>query len=395
MTKFMCDLPWVHLSVMPHGVTSICCEANHQDHISHATTDGKLVPIHSNSIDNVINSDSYKQIRLQMLNGKIPDACVGCWKTEKAGGVSKRIKDSSWQRDWSKVTNQDGSIIPNIRTIELRLGNYCNLRCRSCNAESSTQWIKEYNQFKNKIDLPSNWDYVKENKNFDWSWTDDPQFYKKLFDNSPELEYIFISGGEPFLVPEHFNWLQNLVNNNKTDITLSYHTNLNYNLDKIKSQLNMLYQFKKVILNLSIDDVGPRNTYIRNPSNWNLTVKNLLEITKQYPNFNVRVCQTINAYNFMYVEDLYNFLPKNTVLYYNHIHEPSYQSANILNIEYRKEKLKSLDLPSHLITDLQRYAKQKHTKKNQKTFLKFTKLLDKNRNESFENLFPKTLEALT
>ena len=394
MSKFLCDLPWAHLSVMPHGVTSVCCEANHHNHMSHAKTNGNLVPIHNNSIDDVINSDSYKQIRLDMLNGKVPETCKGCYKTEKAGGTSKRITDSEWKYDWKERTGKDGSIDLDIRSVELRLGNYCNLRCRSCNAESSTSWIKEYNLLKNKIDLPSDWDLLQQSKNFDWSWTDDDDFYNKLFDASPNLENIFISGGEPFLVPKHFDWLSKLVKNNKTNINLSYHTNLNYDLNKIRSQLEMMSNFKSVRLNLSIDDIGARNTYIRNPSNWNLTVKNLLEIQEKYKTFKLRVCQTINAYNFMYVEDLYNFLPKGIDLYYNHIHEPAYQSANILNIEHRKNKIQSLNLPYWLLNDLQRYTKQKHTKKNQKTFLKFTKLLDKSRNESFEKLFPKTVEAL-
>ena len=28
-TRFLCDLPWKHLSVHPHGVCSVCCVANH------------------------------------------------------------------------------------------------------------------------------------------------------------------------------------------------------------------------------------------------------------------------------------------------------------------------------------------------------------------------------
>ena len=74
-----------------------------------------------------------------MLAGKIPDSCMGCKKIEDGGGRSKRIRDSIWKDDWSKVTAEDGTITPNLRSIELRLGNHCNLRCRSCNAESSTQ----------------------------------------------------------------------------------------------------------------------------------------------------------------------------------------------------------------------------------------------------------------
>ena len=33
-TRFLCDLPWKHLSVHPHGVCSVCCVINHKDAIN-------------------------------------------------------------------------------------------------------------------------------------------------------------------------------------------------------------------------------------------------------------------------------------------------------------------------------------------------------------------------
>ena len=67
-----------------------------------------------------------------MVEGKVPPACKTCWDVEEAGGVSKRQKDSHYKVDVDKSTKPDGSIAVDLMNVELRLGNYCNLKCRSC-----------------------------------------------------------------------------------------------------------------------------------------------------------------------------------------------------------------------------------------------------------------------
>ena len=393
--SFLCDLPWIHLSVMPHGVTSICCEANHKNNKSHAVDQhNNLVPIHNNSVEDVVNSESYKQIREAMLAGRVPEACKGCHKIEKAGGVSKRLKDSSWKFDWKSRTAPDGSITPDIRALEIRLGNLCNLKCRSCNAESSSSWIPEYYKFKDQIPLASGYEWIKKKPEFTHAWTEDPDFYEKILNASPNLENIYISGGEPFLVPKHFDFIKRLRDSGNTDLHISYHTNLNYDIEKLRPHLDVLRDFRSVKLNLSIDDVGERNSYIRNPSNWDLTIKNLDYFHKQ-TDLEIEICQTVNVYNFMYIEELYKLI-KDIPIYYNHVHAPAYQSAFVLDLDKRKQKLSEVKniIPENLYNGLMQYNEIPSDPETVSLFTRYTKMLDQSRKENFEQIFPKTASSL-
>lgn len=404
MTKFLCDLPWVHFSIFPHGTTSVCCETVHERATGHGynTVDGerRLLGIKDNSIADIVNNDNYKRIRREMLAGKIPDACMGCKKIEDAGGKSKRQKDSYWKEDWTKVTNPDGSITPDIRSIELRLGNHCNLKCRSCNAESSTLWITDYNAVKDQVPLASNYDNIKSQDIYSFDWPESDEFYDDLLQHIDNIQELHISGGEPFLVPKHFKLLDILKQNHKTSINIGYHTNLNYDLDRIMPSLSVLKDFKNVRFNLSIDDVGERNTYIRNPSNWKLTVDNLNRIQQELPNINLLVCQTISAYNFMYVEQLSEFFQENNIQlyhYYNHVHSPDYLTPYVIPSDIRKQKILSIKgkVSDRLWQDLHgRYYNDVEYQDDQRIFRKFTLALDKRRRENFGDTFPELAKVI-
>lgn len=398
--RFLCNLPWDHLSVHPHSTCSVCCEAKHNndapgDAISRVNGKDLHHSVKTDSLDTIINSDNYKTIRKEMLEGKIPSACEGCWKTEQAGGQSKRLRESWRDLDHDLLTASDGSIKPDLFTVELRLGNYCNLKCRSCNAESSTSWISDYHKLKNKVNLPSGFDALSTSSVTNYDWVDDPKFYDDLIKNAPNIKSFFISGGEPFLVPKHFYLLERLIEEGRTDIEISYHTNLNYNISKLQSSLELLKQFNKVTLNLSIDDVGKRNSYMRAGSKWELMIKNLHIFYKEYP-FRYNITQTFNAYNFFYAEELELFLKEEGIdisIFPNHVHAPAYLSPNIFSKDQRQEKISSIKgkVSDRLYQDL--YGRYYNSDPNglYNDFVKFTKEVDKVRFERYDELFSESI----
>ena len=108
-----------------------------------------------------------------MVAGEVPPACKTCHDVELAGGRSKRQKDSFYNTDVDKSTKPDGTIKVDLRNVEIRLGNYCNLRCRSCNAESSTSWITDYMKLKDEVNFPSNYDELQTMKYTNYDWVED------------------------------------------------------------------------------------------------------------------------------------------------------------------------------------------------------------------------------
>lgn len=398
--KFLCSFAWNHLSVMPHGVSSICCVADHSYFNSAAVTDGERLSLKDSSIVQIINSDSYKKIRSDMLNGTVPRACQGCKRIEDNGGLSKRLKEGIDNTiDYEKITFNDGLIKPDLSHIELRLGNYCNLKCRACNAESSTSWIQDYNLLKDKVRLPSDFDGIKTNSQTYYEWCEDPAFYDELLRYSPNMKALHVSGGEPFLVPKHFYILEKLISAGKTDIQIYYITNLNYDFDKLKPALDLLTKFKFVSISFSIDDVGDRNGYIRKNSDWELMMQNLARFKAEYPSFILSVTQTVMVYNFMYVEQLYQYLSETLLMpdyniRLNHVHSPDYLSALVIPKEVRQAKLESVKavLPKRMYNELlgQYYNSDENMLWDE--FTKTTDIVDVVRKENVRELFPALFE---
>lgn len=399
MSKFICDFPWIHLSTFPQGNCTICCVAEHSGkengHSWNKNLLGKTktLTVMNSSIPDIVNCDNYKSIRLDMLADKIPPACSGCHKVEQAGGKSKRQHETTRNLDHAGLTAPDGSITPDLRHIELRLGNFCNLKCRSCNADSSTSWIQDYYKLKDTVDLASGYHWIKSNPDFSFDWVDDESFYDRLIEVAPNLEQIHISGGEPFLVPTHFKLLERLVREGRTDLAIHYHTNLNYKFDKIKPALDLLTNFREVHISFSIDDVNERNTYIRSLSDWDLMIKNLKLITDNYK-FVFRITQTVSVYNFLYVEELEEYLKKegiNIRINLNHVHSPDYLDANILPIAVRQEKINSLHGKLSVQNWQDLYGNYFNTEANGRWdyFKHFTAELDTVRNESLHQHFNK------
>ena len=395
-SKFLCNLPWEHISVHPHGNCSVCCEANWNSFQSTAATNGESHNINE-GIDTIMNSEHYRQIRKEMVEGKVPEACIKCHQVEEAGGKSKRQFVSEKPIDFS--IEEDGSIKVDLKNVELRLGNFCNLKCRGCNAESSTSWIKDYYKLKDQVRLPSDYENLLKSKSVDYSWTDKESFYDDLIDKSRNMELLQISGGEPFLVDKHAYLVDRLVEEGIAEnLTVSYITNANYNFDKIKPTLDRLKAFKSVNISISLDDVGSRNTYMRSLSNWNLTIKNIKRYYEEY-NFNYTITQTFNIFNFLYAEELYNFLQEEGVgmdINMNHITDPDYMSINMLSKEVRQQKIDSLkgNIPQHMYDSL--YGNYYNTEQTDLvgTFLEVTEAIDKVRRESFKDTFPKLYNTI-
>jgi sulfatase maturation enzyme AslB (radical SAM superfamily) len=399
MSKFICDFPWIHLSTFPQGNCTVCCVAEHtgknNGHSWNKTFLGntQTLTVTNSTIPEIVNCDNYKSIRLDMLADKIPPACAGCYKVEQAGGKSKRQSETHRNLDYQALTAKDGSIVPDLRHIELRLGNHCNLKCRSCNADSSTSWIQDYYKLKDTVELASGYHWIKTNPDFSFDWVDDELFYDKLIEVAPNLEQIHISGGEPFLVPTHFKLLEKLIAEGSTDIAIHYHTNLNYKFEKVKKALDLLTNFREVHISFSIDDVGERNTYIRSLSDWDLMIKNLKLITENYK-FIFRITQTVSVYNFLYVEELEQYLKNEKInirIHLNHVHSPDYLMANVLPKEIRQQKINSIYgmIDERLWQDLYGHYFTPEANGRWDYFKYFTTNVDSIRNESLNNHFTK------
>jgi hypothetical protein len=343
----LCVLPWMHLASHPNGGVSLCCRSNHTNAISWAKKgdSNSLALFDNSSLDEVINSKKFIQVRQEMIEGKRPVECEGCWRDEDAGIESKRQYEN---KRWAHIIDQleKTAVIrrPNYRYIELRLGNVCNNACLTCNSYSSSKWYPD--EKKIAKDLP--WFKLRPLENF--KWFENPNFYDELTKYSEGVEEIYINGGEPTLIKAHYRYLQNLINNGTAQkVHLVYSLNM---MDIPDNLVDLWKSFKKVTVNASIDDLYERNYYIRYPTQWDETIASIEKLNK-VNNVYWHVTQTVSILN---IDNLHNFTNwlKNTynkVPHHNYVLYPNYLSIAALSDSY-KQKL--IDFYSDKLEDYQR-----------------------------------------
>ena len=386
ISKTFCVLPWIHLASHPNGGVSLCCRSNHTDAISWAKSAGSkdLLTLEKNSLEEIVNSETFTRVRSDMLEGIRPLECEGCWKDENLGLESKRQYEN---KRWSKVIPllDKSSIIKSIdyRYIELRLGNLCNNACITCNSYSSSKWYKDEEFIAKKLD----WFELRPLENF--KWFQDTEFYDNLFEVSNNVEEIYINGGEPTLITAHFNFLNRLIDQNKSsNVTLVYSLNLMSIPDKL---IELWTKFKKVIVNCSIDDLEDRNYYIRWPTKWTDVISSL-EKLNSLGNVEWHVTQTVSLLNIDNLDEVYNWLKTryNKVPHHNYVLYPNYLSLSAIPDDF-KEQLRyyykgKLDVNKH--SELMQKLEIEHDQTLTKKAYDFLCTLDQSRKLNYKDYLP-------
>jgi glutamate-1-semialdehyde 2,1-aminomutase len=197
-------------------------------------------------------------------------------------------------RSWNRENDYDLEQ-RKLKYLEIALGNYCNLKCRTCSGLLSTTWYDDDNSlapyYKDRKKHKSIVNVVKD-------WT---------VEEFSDIEEIKFTGGEPMLHPNFIKILDLILSTGREGlIKLDIFTNASWvPTDKI---LDRLKQFNKVVINLSVDGIGIVNDYIRAPSEWNTvdaSVRKWLEIEQECQDtFIVKWLPCINLYNIWQFGDM-------------------------------------------------------------------------------------------
>jgi organic radical activating enzyme len=261
------------LFISTTGKVSNCCIQNQRDDVNWDTVDD-LQQLY-------YNVRLLKSVKESLDNNQEHPACDRCWKREKLGLDSKRIRDG--QHQYSK----------NIEYIDLRLTNKCNLQCRMCNPSLSSQL--------NNISINLLDKNIKHNL---FPPVDNNQYaLEKVLDlilELPSVKTISLAGGEPFLMPEVEEFLCRLVEKKKFNINLKFFTNCTIVKPKI---LNVIKKFKSVELNCSIDGVDKELEYQRYPAKWKSIEKNFNTLyNESSDSFKVNITPTLTLLNLVTVD---------------------------------------------------------------------------------------------
>jgi MoaA/NifB/PqqE/SkfB family radical SAM enzyme len=322
-----CVLPWISLETSPIGTVRPCCLA-----IDEIVDDsGKKFKLIESTFDEIQSSRHLTILRQQFLDGHQPDTCRRCWAEEDAGRTSKRMHTLERLKHMGISDHWTADAKP-LMFLDLKLGNICNLKCRICGSwSSSTFATEELNFIANRSQKKTSFHYQMLK---DGAWPrNSERFWNELDSAMSEVRYIEFTGGEPFMIREHFDLLQRLVDRGYAhQIEIHYNTNgTQYPGDAE----DIWRHFRHVEIAFSIDDVGERFEYQRTNAEWsevNHNIELFRQMRSRNRNITLQVCCTINAFNVMYLSDVAQWIERQDFdfVYWNMLHDPYYFSiANL------------------------------------------------------------------
>jgi len=239
---------------------------------------------------NLYNHTNLKNLRHALVNGIRDLSCDNCWKAEKVGmnslrqGLTGRFLGEI--KNLKKTVNRDYSIDKlDIRYLDIRFNNKCNLKCRTCGPGFSSSWYNDY------VELNPKFPVIKK--------LSSNVRVEDITDILDTVTDIYFAGGEPLVTDEHYEVLDYLIKNNRTDVIISYNTNFSKLTYKNYNVLDYWSKFKKINVAASLDGSYARGEYIRKNLIWKTVVKNRKALLKlPHVNFTINCTLSVmNAYN--------------------------------------------------------------------------------------------------
>ncbi len=369
----ICPLPWTHLEVDVNGGASPCClyKGNIPD-----------VKVYETSLKEIQKHQYMEDLRTQFRNGEKPSGCANCWAEEDAGKTSKRM--NSLYKMKKSLQNWTPNSELALKFIDFKLGNVCNLKCRICGSWSSSKWAQE------ELDYGENPVARKHLTEGGWP-KKHPQFFEDVKEDLADAEYFEFTGGEPFMIHNHFKMLEYCVEKGYAK-NQDIHYNTNGTQLPQREIFDLWKHFKHVEIAFSIDDVGEPFEYQRYGANWKEVNYNLNQFKiYQTVNMEFQICSTINIFNIFSLAKLVlwvrQFEPK--FFYVNTCFEPDYfniqtlpkQIKNIVNARY--SNLKDFEGTLRYMNSVHKDSEQIRKQRKERILL-----ADNYRKENFGDVFP-------
>ena len=311
MSDKICILPWISIETSPIGTARPCCLA--KDEIP-----GYNLKQHT--LEEIYHSKYMQDLRKDFLAGNKPETCQRCWDEESAGRISKRMNSKIRLKEHVDAIDFN-NIDPNqLWFIDLKLGNICNLKCRICGSWSSSKWAKEEIDYIPGIDRKQHLAYKFLT---DGTWPrENPQFWDNLKTLLPNIKYLEFTGGEPFLIEQHFDLLKEAVDSND-----SKHIDIHYNTNGtvFPDGRRLWNHFNHVEIAFSIDNIGARFEYERYGAEWTEVQRNLRRFTEmRSAKISTQLCTTINIQNVYYLPEICRWIEDQIFdhVYFNMLHDP-------------------------------------------------------------------------
>lgn len=324
--KIFCNVPWTNTHLYWDGTYGGCC-------CETTKLSGTKYNIKNTSLVKWYSSDTMKSFRSRILSDTPLPECNSCYVEESVGHESRRIKEnfksvifteqafekSFEQSPWTNHFVEDTEILPIDWHVDF--GNECNLACKMCHPPASSVIANQYKKWGIEVNNNPN-------------WTNDTESWNQFLENIkavPKLNRIHIMGGEPLInkkFKEFVNWL---IDNEYSNLSLSFVTNGTAFDEKF---IQSLKYFKSVDIEVSLESINSTNNYIRQGSDVTQILGNIDNIKNTGLNVVLRsVPQLLN------VNDYYQYIKwafdKKLSIQSVPLIQPSYLAIQVLPYEIK------------------------------------------------------------
>ena len=328
------------------------------------------------------NNENYRELRRALANNERPERCNVCWHNEDSGIVSNRLQ---WENDnWEEFSdlisvNDDFSVNNKPIWVELKVSNFCNLKCIMCSTHSSYKRtqdldiIKKYTKdgYETRLLRPTDL-FASLNE------------WPELWDSVHTLQF---TGGEPIINKEHYDLLEGIPQHLKSKIRLRYASNLSYIRFKQYDLVKIWSEFKHVNIKVSMDGIGDVYNYIRQDGDWDTVYENMC-VLNDIDGIDVAAGITVQAHNVYQMPEFYDFWKASPVdlkfITANILQTPNYLSPAVWQGEYREKIISTLREAESRHPEMDRFAT--YMENNTKPYMLYARMRKYTRD--IENRYP-------
>lgn len=410
-----CMHPFTGLATREDGAIKVCCRSH------------PIGYIQDNNLEEIWNNEAICRIRKQVLNNERPVECEPCFSLEDQGveslrqrhikGVIPEARINLYPKALDSLRN-DYSMPFNIPTMEIKLNNLCNLKCRMCNPTDSTSW-NDWKEIEEFYDREGN--FISNNvrklnlvkKPYLDKFEDNPNWWTSFEKLLPYFRRVEFAGGEPLMDPQHYRILD-MLKSYGNNIELKYATN--GTVLGIKGGRNIhdyWPHFKSIAVNISIDGIDQVYDYIRGNGSYNDIISSVKEIQKISNVRRIVGAVAVQVNNVLILDKMIEtFLNELDIIFYtNMVKYPKVLSIQTLpdylkglaiqRLDVVKEKIKDFkmvkqnpileEITLEQINGIINFIRSNDQSHLWEECVRFNHKLDVTRNQSFEKVNPEFL----